>query len=169
MDSDTDSQVPRPLLSLVVTAVDGGTVRVGAALTQRRHRTSEQDTTTHELVLYEFDDNELLSNFESLVVQCCPRECFVEDLGGAKDGVKKSLARKVANVLEALNVQVQQTKKADFSTQDIEQDLRALTGEELLSRFKKEMDMTQALRAAACLVKHRLMPQAIGAQTGDGE
>ncbi|CAG8440794.1 12318_t:CDS:10 [Acaulospora colombiana] len=85
------------------------------------------DTTIRELGLSEFVDNDLCTNFESLLIQLGVKECIIQ----ADESRKDYDLSKLRDVMNKCDVVITELKKNEFSTKDIEQDLNRLLGDEI--------------------------------------
>ncbi|CAG8439292.1 7439_t:CDS:10 [Ambispora leptoticha] len=78
------------------------------------------DASIRELGVSEFMDNELYSNFESMIIQLGVKECVIPT---SETDYELS---KIKGVLNKCGVVITEQKKMDFSNKDIEQDLNRL-------------------------------------------
>ncbi|KAK7509874.1 muts domain V-domain-containing protein [Phyllosticta citriasiana] len=108
------------------------------------------DATVRELGVSEFLDNDLYSNFESLIIQLGVRECLVHSEGAKKD-VELAKLRAIA---ENCGCAVSERSMADFTTKDIEQDLTRLLRGELVAGALPQTELKLAMGAAAALIKY---------------
>ncbi|KAI8374267.1 muts domain V-domain-containing protein [Radiomyces spectabilis] len=108
------------------------------------------DATVKELGIAEFLDNELYSNFESLIIQLGVKECLLP----ADETEKDYELIKIRNILQRCGVVMTSRKKNDFNAKDIEQDLNRLLEGEISSAALPEFEMKQAMPAVACLIKY---------------
>ncbi|KIX07184.1 DNA mismatch repair protein msh-2 [Rhinocladiella mackenziei CBS 650.93] len=108
------------------------------------------DASARELGVSEFPDNDLYSNFESLLIQLGAKECVV-----ASDGQKKDVElAKIRQIAESCGIAISERSAADFGTRDIEQDLaRLLKGENAIGLLP-QTDLKLAMGSAAALVKY---------------
>ncbi|KAK1916380.1 MutS-like protein [Pyrenophora teres f. teres] len=80
------------------------------------------DASVRELGVTEFLDNDLYSNFESLLIQLGVKECLIQ-LDSSKKDVELSKLRTIA---DNCGCAVAERAQADFGTKDIDQDLPRL-------------------------------------------
>lgn len=113
------------------------------------------DTSTRELGLSQFDDNDLFSNFESLAIQLGVKEALIVD-DASQD------TQKINALLSRLNILATPRKAAQFSPKDVAQDLERLTGKTSLE-LAKEVSLETAVGAAGSLIKYL----SLMAHTGD--
>ncbi|THY50665.1 DNA mismatch repair protein-like protein msh-2 [Aureobasidium pullulans] len=107
------------------------------------------DASVRELGVSEFVDNDIYSNFESLIIQLGVRECLVQYDGQKKDG---ELA-KLRAIADNCGCAVSERPSADFSSKDIEQDLSRLLRDERTSTLP-QTELRLAMGASAALVKY---------------
>jgi DNA mismatch repair protein MSH2 len=107
------------------------------------------DASVRELGVSEFVDNDIYSNFESLIIQLGVREVLVQYDGSKKDG---ELA-KLRAIADNCQCAVSERPAADFSSKDIEQDLNRLLREERASALP-QTELKLAMGASAALVKY---------------
>ncbi|CAO3669338.1 unnamed protein product [Umbelopsis vinacea] len=108
------------------------------------------DASVREIGVSEFVDNELYSNFESLLIQLGVKECIIP----LDEAHKDYELIKLKGVLTRCNVVATERKRADFNTKDIEQDLNRLLDGEISVAALPEFEMKNAMAACACLVKY---------------
>jgi DNA mismatch repair protein MSH2 len=110
--------------------VDGGetapiilSVKVSAKANEARNvGVCFADASVRELGVSEFLDNDLYSNFESLLIQLGVKECLIMTDGQKKD---PELA-KLRTIADSCGIAVSERPLADYGTKDIEQDLARL-------------------------------------------
>lgn len=108
------------------------------------------DASVRELGVTEFLDNDLYSNFESLIIQLGVKECLIQ-----ADGTKKDVElNKLRTIADNCGCAVAERGFADFGTKDIEQDLPRLLKEEHGTGTLPQTDLKLAMGAAACLIKY---------------
>lgn len=139
MDSQGDSA---PIILAVKVSAKAGEARsVGVCFA---------DATVRELGVSEFLDNDLYSNFESLLIQLGVKECVV-----ASDSQKKDpeLA-KIRQIADSCGIALSERPVTDYGTKDIEQDLsRLLKGENAIGLLP-QTDLRLAMSSAAALIKY---------------
>ncbi|KAJ1650003.1 MSH2 protein [Dispira simplex] len=108
------------------------------------------DTTQRCLGMAEFIDNDLFSNFESLVIQLGIKECIVP----MKDNVKGYDIQKLHAVLARCNIVATECRRADFNPKDIVQDLDRLLEGEASVVTQPEYDLSRALGSTAALIRY---------------
>ncbi|KAK8227676.1 muts domain V-domain-containing protein [Phyllosticta capitalensis] len=108
------------------------------------------DATVRELGVSEFLDNDMYSNFESLIIQLGVKECLVQAEGAKKD---VELA-KLRTIADNCGCAVSERSLADFTTKDIEQDLTRLLRGELVAGALPQTELKLAMGAAASLIRY---------------
>ena len=108
------------------------------------------DASVRELGVSEFLDNDLFSNFESLLIQLGVKECIVAGSLQKKD---PELA-KIKQIADSCNVAISERSASDWTAKDIEQDLaRLLKGENAMGLLP-QTDLKLAMGSAAALIKY---------------
>ena len=108
------------------------------------------DASVRELGVSEFLDNDLYSNFESLLIQLGVKECLVQ-----ADGQKKDVElAKLRAIAESCGVAIAERAVGDFGTKDIEQDLTRLLRDERAAGTLPQTDLKLAMGSAAALIKY---------------
>ncbi|KAF2260798.1 DNA mismatch repair protein-like protein msh-2 [Lojkania enalia] len=108
------------------------------------------DASVRELGVTEFLDNDLYSNFESLLIQLGVKECLIQT-----DASKKDVElNKLRTIADNCGCAVAERGIADFGTKDIEQDLPRLLKDERATGALPLTDMKLAMGAAAALIKY---------------
>jgi DNA mismatch repair protein MSH2 len=108
------------------------------------------DASVRELGVTEFLDNDLYSNFESLLIQLGVKECLIQ-----ADPQKKDIElKKLRTIAENCGCSVADRGSADFGTKDIEQDLPRLLKDERAAGQLALTDLKVAMGAAAALIKY---------------
>lgn len=108
------------------------------------------DASVRELGVSEFLDNDIYSNFESLLIQLGVKECLMVKEGHSKD---PELA-KIRQIADSCGIAISERPMADFGTRDIEDDLeRLLKGERTAAKLQAT-DMKLAMGSASALVKY---------------
>ncbi|KAF2821691.1 DNA mismatch repair protein MSH2 [Ophiobolus disseminans] len=108
------------------------------------------DASVRELGVTEFLDNDLYSNFESLLIQLGVRECLIQG-----DPSKKDVElNKLRTIADNCGCAVSERGVADFGTKDIDQDLPRLLKEDGAAGKLPVTDQKLAMGAAACLIRY---------------
>ncbi|KAF2676576.1 DNA mismatch repair protein [Lentithecium fluviatile CBS 122367] len=108
------------------------------------------DASVRELGVTEFLDNDLYSNFESLLIQLGVKECLIQ-----VDMSKKDIElNKLRTIADNCGCAVAERGVADFGTKDIEQDLPRLLKDERVAGTLPLTDLKLAMGAAAALIKY---------------
>ncbi|KAL5384219.1 MutS-like protein [Paraphaeosphaeria minitans] len=108
------------------------------------------DASVRELGVTEFLDNDLYSNFESLLIQLGVKECLIQ-----VDNTKKDVdLSKLRTIADNCGCAVAERGAADFGTKDIDQDLPRLLKDERALGTLPQTDLKLAMGAAAALIKH---------------
>ncbi|KAF2862987.1 DNA mismatch repair protein [Piedraia hortae CBS 480.64] len=102
------------------------------------------DASVRELGVSEFVDNDIYSNFESLLIQLGVRECLIQD-GSDPD------LQKLCSIAENCGCAVSKRPPGDFGSRDVEQDLARLLRDEV-NVFHSDLKL--AMNSAAALIKY---------------
>ncbi|KAI9470644.1 MAG: muts domain V-domain-containing protein [Benjaminiella poitrasii] len=125
-----------------------------------KHSTSDEnktvgvayaDTTTNQLGVSQFIDNDLYSNLESLIIQLGVKECLLLSSGNE---VKDYEAVKIKELLNRCNVIATERKKSDFDSKNITQDLNRLLGDDVSVKTLPEYELKDAMSSCACVIKY---------------
>lgn len=138
---DSQGESAPTILAVKISAKAGEARNVGVCFA---------DASVRELGVSEFLDNDLYSNFESLLIQLGVKECVI-----ATDGQKKDpeLA-KLRQIADACNIAITEKPASDYVVTDIEQDLaRLLKGENAMGLLP-QTDLKLAMGSAAALIKY---------------
>jgi DNA mismatch repair protein MSH2 len=108
------------------------------------------DASVRELGVSEFLDNDLYSNFESLLIQLGVKECLIIQDAAGKD-VELAKLRQIA---DACGCAVSDRSASDYGTKDIEQDLTRLLRDENSAGRLPQTDLKLAMGSAAALIKY---------------
>lgn len=126
-------------------------VRVSAKASEARHvGVCFADASVRELGVSEFVDNDLYSNFESLIIQLGVKECLITTEGQKKDPELS----KLRSILDNCGIAISARPGADFGTKDIEQDLSRLLRDERAAGTLPQTDYKLAMGSAAALIKY---------------
>jgi DNA mismatch repair protein MSH2 len=108
------------------------------------------DASVRELGVSEFLDNDLYSNFESLLIQLGVKECLIIQDAIGKDA---ELA-KLRQIADSCGCAVSERSASDYGTKDIEQDLSRLLRDENSAGRLPQTDLKLAMGSAAALIKY---------------
>ncbi|KAG0289078.1 MutS-like protein [Linnemannia gamsii] len=108
------------------------------------------DATVRELGISEFIDNDLYSNFESLVIQLGIKECLVQ----ADEGHKDYELSKIRSILTHCDIVITERKKSEFGIKDVEQDFNRLLEEDISIAALPEFELKNSMAASACVMKY---------------
>lgn len=108
------------------------------------------DASVRELGVSEFLDNDLYSNFESLLIQLGARELLLPADSQKKDA---ELA-KLRTIADNCGVALAERNTGDFGIRDIEQDLTRLLRDERSAGTLPQTDLKLAMGSAAALIKY---------------
>ncbi|KAG2214885.1 hypothetical protein INT45_009578 [Circinella minor] len=125
-------------------------VKLGNSTDSKMVGVSFSDANVKEIGVSEFIDNELYSNFESLVIQLGVKECIIPQNDAGKDYEMI----KLKGVLERCKIVVTERRRGDYNTKDIEQDLNRLLEGEISITALPEYEMKNAMASCACLLKY---------------
>lgn len=126
-------------------------VRVSAKASEARNvGVCFADASVRELGVTEFLDNDLYSNFESLLIQLGVRECLIQVDKSSKD---VELA-KLRTIADSCGIAISERPVGDFNNKDIEQDLGRLLKDDKAIGTLSQMDLKLAMASAAALIKY---------------
>lgn len=108
------------------------------------------DASVRELGVSEFLDNDLYSNFESLLIQLGVKECLIMQDKTEKDPEMGKLRA----IIESCGIAISERAGGDFGTRDIEQDLSRLLKDEKAAGTLPQTDLKLAMGSAAALIKY---------------
>lgn len=108
------------------------------------------DASVRELGVSEFLDNDLYSNFESLLIQLGVKECLIQVDKSEKD-VEMS---KLKAIIDSCGIAISERPAGDFGTKDIDQDLARLLKDEKAAGTLPQTDLKLAMGSAASLIKY---------------
>ncbi|KAK3068311.1 MSH2 protein, partial [Teratosphaeriaceae sp. CCFEE 6253] len=108
------------------------------------------DASVRELGVSEFADNDIYSNFESLLIQLGVKECLLQ-----ADGTKKDAElHKLRTIADNCGCAVSERPASDFGGRDIEQDLTRLLRDERAAGTLPQTDLKLAMSSGAALIKY---------------
>lgn len=108
------------------------------------------DASVRELGVSEFLDNDLYSNFESLLIQLGVKECLIQ-----VDKSQKDLEMtKLKAIIDNCGIAISERSAIDFGTKDIDQDLARLLKDEKAAGTLPQTDLKLAMGSAAALIKY---------------
>ncbi|KAL4873372.1 hypothetical protein BDV12DRAFT_159871 [Aspergillus spectabilis] len=108
------------------------------------------DASVRELGVSEFLDNDVYSNFESLVIQLGVKECLV-----VMDVQRKDVELgKIRAIADNCGIAISERHVQDFGVRDIEQDLTRLLRDERAAGTLPQTELKLAMGAAAALIKY---------------
>ena len=108
------------------------------------------DASTRELGVSEFLDNDVYSNFGALLIQLGVKEVLLPQDSTGKD-IELAKLKKVA---ADCNIVTTERSAGDFSTKDVEQDLRRLLRDESAFATMSQTESKLTMGAAAALIKN---------------
>ena len=108
------------------------------------------DASVRELGVSEFLDNDLYSNFESLLIQLGVKECLMQIDSKKQD---PELA-KLRSIADNCGVAIAERPSGDFGIRDIEQDLSRLLRDERAVGTLPQTDLKLAMGSASSLIKY---------------
>ena len=126
-------------------------VKVSAKATEARNvGVCFADASVRELGVSEFVDNDIYSNFESLLIQLGVKECLLPS-----DNTKKDAElQKLRAIADNCGCAVSERPQGDFGSRDIEQDLTRLLRDEKAAGTLPQTDLKLAMNSAAALIKY---------------
>ena len=108
------------------------------------------DASVRELGVSEFLDNDMYSNFESLLIQLGVKECLL-----SADPQKKDVElAKIRTIADNCGIAIAERSGGDFGNRDIEQDLARLLRDERSAGMLPQTDLKLAMGSAASLIKY---------------
>lgn len=126
-------------------------VKVSAKATETRSvGVCFADASVRELGVSEFADNDIYSNFESLLIQLGVKECLLQSDGNKKDPE----LHKLRTIADNCGCAVNERPQSDFGNRDIEQDLERLLRGEQAAGTLPQTDLKLAMSSAAALIKY---------------
>ena len=108
------------------------------------------DASVRELGVTEFLDNDVYSNFESLLIQLGVKECLIQADAQRKDAELSKLRA----IADNCGVAISERPLSDFGSKDIEQDLARLLRGEQATGTLPQTDLKLAMASAAALIKY---------------
>ncbi|KAJ5709498.1 hypothetical protein N7493_010832 [Penicillium malachiteum] len=108
------------------------------------------DASVRELGVSEFLDNDVYSNFESLVIQLGVKECLVVMDSNKKDAE----LGKIRAIADSCGIAISERPASDFGVRDIEQDLTRLLRDERSAGTLPQTELKLAMGSASALIKY---------------
>lgn len=116
------------------------------------------DASARKIGISEFADNELFSNFESMLIQLGVKECVLQGSNHSNengDSTKTDFdAVKIIELLERCDIPYTERKSSDFNTRDIEQDLARLLPKDVVVSALPQLNSQLAMASTAALIKY---------------
>jgi DNA mismatch repair protein MSH2 len=125
-------------------------VKVSAKAEGRNIGVCFADASVRELGVSEFPDNDLYSNFESMMIQLGVKECLIP----AENKQKDPELAKIRQICDKCNIAISERPASDYATKDIEQDLARLLKDDASSGQIPQTDLKLAMGSAAALIKY---------------
>lgn len=114
-------------------------VKVSAKATEARNvGVCFADASVRELGVSEFLDNDLYSNFESILIQLGVKECLIQ----ADPKIKDVELMKIKAIADNCGCTVSERSGGDFGTKDVEHDLMKLLRDEKSAGMLPQTDST---------------------------
>lgn len=131
----------------------------GSSTTSRNVGICYIEATSRQIGIFEFVDNDLFSNLESVIIQLGVKECILpgrdsqeQPKGQTQEAHDMS---KIVSLLERCDVAITFQKQSNFNTRDIEQDLsRLLSNTTTPISALSELSLSTAMAATAALIKY---------------
>ena len=126
-------------------------VKVTAKATEARNvGVCFADASVRERGVSGFVDNDIYSNFESLLIQLGVKECLLQS-----DSMKKDPElHKLRAIADNCGCAISERPQGDFGSRDIEQDLTRLLRDERAAGTLPQTDLKLAMSSAAALIKY---------------
>ena len=126
-------------------------VKVSAKASQARNvGVCFADASVRELGVSEFLDNDLYSNFESLLIQLSVKECLIQ-VDKSENDLEMG---KLRTIIDNCGIAISERAGGDFGTKDIDQDLARLLKDEKAAGTLLQTDLKLAMGSAAALIKY---------------
>lgn len=109
------------------------------------------DASVRELGVSEFLDNDLYSNFESLLIQLGVKECLVTT---DKANTKDPELVKLKAIIDSCGIAISERPGSEFGVRDIDQDLSRILKDEKAASTLPQTDLKLAMGSAAALIKY---------------
>ncbi|KAJ2901814.1 uncharacterized protein MKZ38_001352 [Zalerion maritima] len=110
------------------------------------------DASVRELGVSEFLDNDLYSNFESLLIQLGVKECLIVQEKADKE--KDPELTKLKQIIDNCGVAITERPAGDFGIRDIDQDLARLLKDGQTASMLPQADLKLAMGSASALIKY---------------
>ncbi|PRP77323.1 DNA mismatch repair protein Msh2 [Planoprotostelium fungivorum] len=123
-----------PICAVWLTSTPKGSDLMGVAVI---------NTMLREIKVSEFEDNEQMTNFETLLIQSGARECLYSS--------QNKPTAKLESIISRCNIPLNKRKTNEYKSDNIPQDLNRLLGEDHQQIDKIEMKL--AMKATACLIR----------------
>lgn len=120
---------------------------VSSASEGKKFGLSYYDPNSKYVGLAEFNDNDLFSNLESILIQLGCKECLVPETSSNEVDFEK-----VKQLVDRCGIVITEMRAAEFNTRNIEQDLVTLTGSDLVLSTNELSSLTLAQSSANALI-----------------
>jgi DNA mismatch repair protein MSH2 len=110
------------------------------------------DASSRDFGICVFDDNDLYSNLESLIIQLGVKECLIPSTADT-DG-RQSESNKIKRILANCDIIVSERPPRDYATKDVEVDLQKLFIDEQSTKGLIDSELQLAMPAACALIKY---------------
>ncbi|GMF51155.1 unnamed protein product [[Candida] boidinii] len=113
------------------------------------------DQNTKKIGLCEFNDNELFSNLESVLIQLGIKECLLPSTGNtAGNGTIDPDFEKLEQLIDRCDIVITHIKPSEYNDKNIEQDLVRLTGNDLILSTNELSSMKISLTCCNSLINY---------------
>lgn len=113
------------------------------------------DASVRELGVSEFVDNDVYSNFESMIIQLGVREVLIQYDGTKKDSKKRDPElSKIRSIADNCGCTVSERPAGDFTSKDIDQDLTRLLRDDQAPSTLPQTELKLAMSSSAALIKY---------------
>ncbi|OUM51528.1 hypothetical protein BVG19_g631 [[Candida] boidinii] len=113
------------------------------------------DQNTKKIGLCEFNDNELFSNLESVLIQLGIKECLLPSNGNtAGNGTTDPDFEKLEQLIDRCDIVITHIKPSEYNDKNIEQDLVRLTGNDLILSTNELSSMKISLTCCNSLINY---------------
>jgi len=128
-------------------------VKVSITADQKNIGVAFADAGRRELGVSEFFDNEVYSNFESLLIQLGVKECLLQ----ADESGKDYELGKLTTLIDRCGVVVTERKAKEFNIRDVEHELSRLLSGEVPTGALPETELKLAMGSAAALISYLML------------
>ncbi|OWB81117.1 hypothetical protein B5S32_g5474 [[Candida] boidinii] len=111
------------------------------------------DQNTKKIGLCEFNDNELFSNLESILIQLGIKECLLPSNNNGNNNIDPDF-EKLEQLIDRCDIVITHIKPSEYNDKNIEQDLVRLTGNDLILSTNELSSMKISLNCCNSLINY---------------